>query len=68
MDKEIDFVNLRLQIEEVNSSLAILQYAVQNESDFPSNKTIDNYLEILIERVNNILSSYDELTKTFEQK
>ena len=58
---ECQFINLRLIMEEICSSLEVLQAAVQNESGFPSHKAIDNYLEIVIEKYNKLLKNYDNL-------
>ena len=52
----------KLQIRELRSLVIILQKATQNdEQDF--NKEIDDYLELTISKINNLLSNIDNLAK-----
>ena len=52
----------KLQIRELRSLIIILQKATQNdEQDF--NKEIDDYLELTISKINNLLSNIDNLAK-----
>lgn len=52
----------KLQRRELRSLIIILQKATQNdEQDF--NKEIDDYLELTISKINNLLSNIDNLAK-----
>lgn len=59
---ETECVDLKLKIQEINSSLRILQQAIQNENDVITYTNIDDYLEIIIEKTSNILDSFDYLS------
>ena len=51
---------LRLKIQEINSSLIILQEAIQNNNQRVSSMNIDDYLEILIQRTSDIINSLND--------
>lgn len=51
--------NLKLHLEEIHSGIYILQKAVQNESDNLENSDIDNYLEIILEKLYTLLKEFD---------
>lgn len=55
--------NVELCIEEIHSSVVILQKAVQCKSGKPSLSDIDNYLEIILEKINNILNDINEIVQ-----
>lgn len=61
MDEKIN--NLQLCIEEIHSSVVILQRAIQYENGSISLSDIDNYLEIILERIDKILNELNEIAQ-----
>lgn len=55
--------NLELCIEEIHSSVVILQKAVQCENGKLSLSDIDNYLEIILEKINSTLNDINEIVQ-----
>ena len=50
----------KLKIKEIQSSLIILQKAIQNKEEKLNYNNIDDYLEIIIEKTTNIINSFSE--------
>ncbi len=48
----------KLKIKEIQSSLIILQKAIQNKEEKLNYNNIDDYLEIIIEKTTNIINSF----------
>lgn len=56
------YAELKMKIKEVESSLIILQQAVQNENEIITNSNIDDNLEIIIEKTSEILKTFESIT------
>ena len=55
--------NVELCIEEIHSSVVILQKAVQCENGKLSLSDIDNYLEVILEKINSTLNDINEIVQ-----
>lgn len=56
-----DFISeIKLDIEELKSSIIVLQVATSNEFVTLEDKDINNYLETIILKINNILKIFKE--------
>ena len=56
-----DLINeYQLQLQEVRSCIVVLQQAVQNENKEMTYCDVDNYLEIVLEKINKIIESFDK--------
>ncbi len=51
---------LRLELEEIKSCMIILQKAIENECDEIEPTDVSNYLEITIEKIKNVITTFDK--------
>lgn len=57
--EQTDFL---LQLQEIRSCLIILQKAAENESDIILPTDICNYLEVAINKTNQMIKNFEEFT------
>ena len=51
-----------LELKEIKSCMLILQKALENENDEILKTDIDNYLEILLEKIDKAIACYERIT------
>jgi len=59
--------NTRLHIEELQSTITILQKAAANEFETFAKEDLDNYLEIVSKKMKTVLKEYDKLVDNLEK-
>lgn len=56
-----------LELKEIKSCMLILQKALENENDEILKTDIDNYLEILLEKIDKAIACYERITNLIIQ-
>ncbi len=55
-----DLINeYQLKLKEIRSCIVVLQQAIQNENKEVDYSDVDNYLEIILEKINKIIKDFN---------
>ena len=55
-----DLINeYQLKLKEIRSCIIVLQQAIQNENKEVDYSDVDNYLEIILEKINKIIKDFN---------
>ncbi len=67
MDKNFEnlIAEYGLNFKEIRSYIVVLQQAIQNEFSETNLSDIDNSLEIIIERIDNIIKNINEIENNY---
>ncbi len=56
-----------LQLKELKSCIVMLKHALENEGDTPDISDIDNYAEVMLEKVDALRKNFDIIVDQYHQ-